>query len=215
MCLTVVRWRRIMSMTREKILDVSLELFSQRGYSAVSIRDICKRVGIKESSVYYHFENKQNIFDVLLDRFYEIAKGMMAQLENGLTEGYNSFSDGINTVSECFFEQYLMNDFCNRIMRIMFIEQFNNESVRKLYQHWLMDEPLNFQSKIFSVLMSIGIIPNCDSEYLAVKYYAPIYFYAQKWLFNGELTEESKEAFRIDAYQHIQMFFGKIGGYNG
>lgn len=204
-----------MSMTREKILDVSLELFSQRGYSAVSIRDICKRVGIKESSVYYHFENKQNIFDVLLDRFYEIAKGMMAQLENGLTEGYNSFSDGINTVSECFFEQYLMNDFCNRIMRIMFIEQFNNESVRKLYQHWLMDEPLNFQSKIFSVLMSIGIIPNCDSEYLAVKYYAPIYFYAQKWLFNGELTEESKEAFRIDAYQHIQMFFGKIGGYNG
>ncbi len=204
-----------MSTTREKILDVSLELFSQRGYSAVSIRDICKRVGIKESSVYYHFENKQNIFDVLLDRFYEIAKGMMAQLENGLTEGYNSFSDGINIVSECFFEQYLMNDFCNRIMRIMFIEQFNNESVRKLYQHWLMDEPLNFQSKIFSVLMSIGIIPNCDSEYLAVKYYAPIYFYAQKWLFNGELTEESKEAFRIDAYQHIQMFFGEIGGYNG
>ena len=204
-----------MSTTREKILDVSLELFSQRGYSAVSIRDICKRVGIKESSIYYHFENKQNIFDVLLDRFYEIAKGMMAQLENGLTEGYNSFSDGINTVCKCFFEQYLMNDFCNRIMRIMFIEQFNNESVRKLYQHWLMDEPLNFQSKIFSVLMSIGIIPNCDSEYLAVKYYAPIYFYAQKWLFNGELTEESKEAFRIEAYKHIQMFFGEIGGYNG
>ena len=132
-----------------------------------------------------------------------------------LTEGQNSFSDGINTVSNCFFEQYLMNDFCNRVMRIMFIEQFNNENVRKLYQHWLMDEPLNFQSKIFSVLMSIGIIPNCCSEYLAVKYYAPIYFYAQKWLFNGELTEESKEAFRIDAYKHIQMFFGEVGGYNG
>ena len=204
-----------MNTTKERILDVSLELFSQRGYSAVSIRDICKVVGIKESSVYYHFENKQNIFDVLLDRFSEIAKGMMAQLENGLTEGRNSFSDGINTVSNCFFEQYLMNDFCNRVMRIMFIEQFNNENVRKLYQHWLMDEPLNFQSKIFSVLMSIGIIPNCCSEYLAVKYYAPIYFYAQKWLFNGELTEESKEAFRIDAYKHIQMFFGEVGGYNG
>ena len=100
-------------------------------------------------------------------------------------------------------------------MRIMFIEQFNNENVRKLYQHWLMDEPLNFQSKIFSVLMSIGIIPNSCSESLAVKYYAPIYFYAQKWLFNGEVTEESKEAFRIDAYKHIQMFFGEVGGYNG
>jgi len=64
-------------------------------------------------------------------------------------------------------------------------------------------------------LISIGIIPNCHSDYLAVKYYAPIYFYAQKWLFNGELTEESKEAFRIDAYKHIQMFWREIGGYNG
>lgn len=204
-----------MNTTKERILEVSLELFSQRGYSAVSIRDICKSVGIKESSVYYHFENKQNIFDVLLNRFSEIAKEMMAQLENGVTEESNSFSDGINRVSNCFFEQYLMNDFCNRVIRIMFIEQFNNENVRKLYQHWLMDEPLNFQSKIFSVLISIGIIPNCHSDYLAVKYYAPIYFYAQKWLFNGELTEESKEAFRIDAYKHIQMFWREIGGYNG
>ena len=107
-----------------------------------------------------------------------------------------------------------MSDFCNKVMRILFIEQFNNENARKLYQHWLMDEPLDFQNKIFSALISVGMIANCDSEYLAVKYYAPIYFYAQKWLFNGELTEESKEAFRIDAYKHIQMFFGEIGGYN-
>lgn len=204
-----------MSTTRERILEVSLELFSQRGYSAVSIRDICKCVRIKESSVYYHFENKQNIFDELLNKFSEIAKSMMAQLENGLTDGQNSFSGGIRTVSNCFFEQYLMDNFCNKVMRIIFIEQFNNENVRKLYQHWLMDEPLNFQKKIFSTLMSLGMITNCDSEYLAVKYYAPIYFYTQKWLFNGELTEESKEAFRIDAYKHIQIFFGEIGDYNG
>ena len=202
-------------MTRKKILDVSLELFSKKGYSAVSIRDICKYVEIKESSVYYHFENKQSIFDELLNKFAEIAKGMMAQLENGLTDGQNSFSNGFNTVANCFFEQYLMNEFCNKVIRIMHIEQFNNDDVRKLYQHWLLDEPLDFQRKIFSALMSAGIIANCDTEYLAVKYYAPIYFYAQKWLFSGELTEENKESFRTDAYKHMQMFFEEIGGYNG
>ena len=204
-----------MNMTRKKILDVSLELFSKKGYSAVSIRDICKYVEIKESSVYYHFENKQSIFDELLNKFAEIAKGMMAQLENGLTDGQNSFSNGFNTVANCFFEQYLMNEFCNKVIRIMHIEQFNNDDVRKLYQHWLLDEPLDFQRKIFSALMSAGIIANCDTEYLAVKYYAPIYFYAQKWLFSGELTEENKESFRTDAYKHMQMFFEEIGGYNG
>lgn len=204
-----------MNLTRQKILNVSLELFSQNGYTAVSIRDICKYVEIKESSIYYHFENKQSIFDELLNKFVEIAKGMMAQLENGITDGQNSFSDGFNTVANCFFEQYLMDDFCNKVIRIMLIEQFNNDDVRKLYQHWLMDEPLNFQRKIFSALMNVGMIANCDSEYLTVKYYAPIYFYAQKWLFSGELTEENKESFRADTYKHMQMFFREIGGYNG
>ena len=204
-----------MNITRKKILDVSLELFSQKGYSAVSIRDICKYVEIKESSVYYHFENKQSILDELLDKFTQIAKGMMAQLENGLTDNQNSFSHGFNTVANYFFEQYLMDDFCNKVMRIMLIEQFNNDDVRKLYQHWLMDEPLNFQRKIFSALMSAGMIKNCDSEYLAVKYYAPIHFYAQKWLFGSEMTEENKDSFRTDAYKHMQKFFEEIGGYNG
>lgn len=40
--------------TKERILDISLQLFSQYGFSAVSIRDICGQVHIKESSVYYH-----------------------------------------------------------------------------------------------------------------------------------------------------------------
>ena len=201
--------------TKEKILEISLDMFSKQGYTAVSIRDICKQVGIRESSVYYHFKNKQSISDELLNRFAEIANQMMSQLENGLTSGQDSFSDGFNNVANCFFEQYLMDDFCNKVMRIMLIEQFNNDDVRKLYQEWLLDKPLNFQSKIFSALMNFGIVPNGDSGYLSVKYYAPIYLYAQKWLFSGELTKENKESFRTDAYKHIQMFLGEIGGYNG
>lgn len=190
-------------------------MFSKQGYTAVSIRDICKQVGIKESSVYYHFKNKQSIFDELMSRFAEMANGMMAQLENGLTGEVGSFSDGFNAVANCFFEQYLMNDFCNKVMRIMLIEQFGSDDVRKLYQEWLLDRPLQIQSKIFSALISIGIISNSDSDYLAVKYYSPIYFYANKWLFSGELTEKNKTAFREAAYKHIQMFFMEVVGYNG
>ena len=52
-----------MNDTKQRILDVSLELFSQNGFSAVSIRDICRQVQIKESSVYYYFKSKQAIFD--------------------------------------------------------------------------------------------------------------------------------------------------------
>lgn len=198
--------------TREKILEVSLEMFAKRGYTAVSIRDICKQVGIKESSVYYHFKNKQSIFDEFMNKFTEIANGMLTQLENGLIGGQGSFSDGFNSVANAFFEKYLMDDFCNRVMRVMLIEQFENDDVRKLYQEWLLDKPLQIQSKIFQTMMNFGIIPIGDSQYLAIKYYSPIYFYANKWLFSEELTEENKTAFREAAYKHIQIFFMEMGG---
>jgi len=81
----------------------------------------------------------------------------------------------------------------------------------KLYREWLLDKPLQIQSKIFQTLMNFDIIPNCDSQYLAIKYYLPIYFYANKWLFSEELTEENKIAFREAAYKHIQIFFTEMG----
>ena len=95
--------------TREKILEVSLDMFAKQGYTAVSIRDICKKVGIKESSVYYHFKNKQSIFDEFINKFTETANGMIIQLENGLTDGEGSFSDSFNSVANVFFEKYLMD----------------------------------------------------------------------------------------------------------
>ncbi len=55
--------------TREKILKEALILFSERGFHAVSVRDIAKAVGIKESSLYNHFKNKQDIFDSIVDMY--------------------------------------------------------------------------------------------------------------------------------------------------
>lgn len=87
MHLTVVRMKGDcqMSETKERILNVSLSLFSEKGYSAVSIRDICKEVEIKESSIYYHFKNKHAIFEELLSRFQNKADSMMGHLASQLT----------------------------------------------------------------------------------------------------------------------------------
>ena len=201
-----------MNGTKQRILEVSLDLFSQRGFSAVSIRDICGRVQIKESSVYYHFPHKQAIFDKLLCLFEEKAKAMMGQLDAALAgQTFSAEENFYQRVCDTFFERYLMDDFCNKVMRLLLIEQFSNRKVQELCDRWLFAEPLSFQSKVFSALVQTGVIRKADSEYLAVKYYAPIYFFAQRWLFSGPLSEERKNAFRTNAYRHIQNFFTEMG----
>ncbi len=58
--------------TKEKILSVALTLFSTKGYKAVSVRHIASDVGIKASSLYNHFENKQEILDELIKKKHQI-----------------------------------------------------------------------------------------------------------------------------------------------
>ena len=200
-----------MNDTKQRILNAALDLFSQKGFSAVSVRDICKVVDIKESSVYYHFKNKQAIFDELLRHFEASASDLMSQLEQALTATTKSIEcDLFEKTCDCFFEQYLMDEYCNKIMRLLSIEHFSNNEIQKIYDYWMFDKPLNFQTKVFSLLISMKIIPTADSRYLATKFYSPIFLFAQRWLFCGTLTDERKQVFRENAYAHIRNFFNEM-----
>ena len=202
-----------MEHTRQKILEVSLALFSVHGFSAVSVRDICKKVGVKESSLYYHFQNKRAILDELLHRFEAIAEEQMARLEQALAgQGALPEASGLETVSACFFEEYWMDDFCNKMLRLLQIEQHHSADMQQLYLRWMFEEPLQFQSRVFGRLKELGTVSEEDERYLAVQYYAPICLFAQRWLLSGALSEEGKRAFREAAYGHIRAFCRSMGG---
>jgi AcrR family transcriptional regulator len=55
--------------TCERILEVADELFSQRGYAAVRLRDIAAAVGMKHASLYYYVPGgKEQLFIEVLER---------------------------------------------------------------------------------------------------------------------------------------------------
>jgi AcrR family transcriptional regulator len=51
---------------REEILDAAAELFTTKGYATTSTRSIAEAVGIRQSSLYHHFNTKDDILEVLL-----------------------------------------------------------------------------------------------------------------------------------------------------
>lgn len=48
--------------TRERLLDKAEDLFAQRGYYAVSVREITSAARCNMASVHYHFNNKKNLY---------------------------------------------------------------------------------------------------------------------------------------------------------
>src|SRR6185437_16837779 len=52
--------------TRERILGAAIEVFGERGYQAASMDEIARRAGSSKGGVYFHFPNKQAIFEALI-----------------------------------------------------------------------------------------------------------------------------------------------------
>ena len=52
--------------TRERILAEALGLFAESGYGGASMRELARRVGIRESSLYNHFPGKAAILEAIV-----------------------------------------------------------------------------------------------------------------------------------------------------
>ena len=66
--------------TRERILDVALDLFIQKGYTEASLREIAAELGFSKAALYYHFESKQDILLALHLRVHRILDGVLPEL---------------------------------------------------------------------------------------------------------------------------------------
>jgi AcrR family transcriptional regulator len=67
--------------TRERILDVALDLFIRRGYAETSLREIAAELGFSKAALYYHFESKQDILMALHMRVHGFTDDILPVLE--------------------------------------------------------------------------------------------------------------------------------------
>ena len=190
--------------TKEKIMDVALHMFSERGYEAVSIRDICGEVGIKESTLYYHFKNKMDILDSLIAKFKGHIEGLlihideMPQMPSGKTKKKNAGSKDI--LDSYMMDSYLFDPFCNLMIRLMMIEQFHNEEMRALYEKTMFTDPYDIYLRVFRMLASQGAFSESQVDAIVRRYHAYMTMLTYRYLLNGELTEERKKVYKKEVH---------------
>ncbi len=193
--------------TKEKILDVALHMFSGRGYEAVSIRDICGEVGIKESTLYYHFKNKKDILDSLVAKFNAHIEGLLGHADEINGEPVDDGRDiGQDIADNYMMDSYLFDPFCNLMLRLFMIEQFHNEEIRVLYEKTLFTDPYEIQLNIIKRLSSAGVIPEENIEQMVNIYYSYMTTLTFKYLLNGDLTEARKNAYRQEVHALMKGF---------
>jgi AcrR family transcriptional regulator len=69
--------------TRERILDVALELFTTQGYDKTSLREIAERMEFSKAAIYYHFASKEDILMALHMRLHAFGREELSNIDSG------------------------------------------------------------------------------------------------------------------------------------
>ncbi len=96
--------KRSLSRKREGanvIKSIALELFTQKGYKATSVRDICTVMEITAPSLYYYYDSKESLYSALLQ---EAVDGLSETLEEALSSCQNKSMKG---KLKCFYSALL------------------------------------------------------------------------------------------------------------
>jgi AcrR family transcriptional regulator len=66
--------------TRERILNVALDLFTEKGFDGASLREVAERLGVTKAAIYYHFASKDDILMALHMRLHEFGREALQQI---------------------------------------------------------------------------------------------------------------------------------------
>ena len=203
--------------TKEKIFDVSLDLFSKKGYDSVSLREIAEEVGIKKSSIYAHYPSKEailmDIFEYLSNLFeydellnneeLDLSADNEVLLENPELF-YHMGSEAIRTM--------FSNERNLKIWKLIFIQMNHNETIRLFFQNEILVKPLIFWRGFFTILKENGIIrKDCNPELLAKEYYSfPIYLLLEICAKYDDIPESTLDDFFKEAEEHANFLLDCI-----
>ncbi|MCK8487054.1 TetR/AcrR family transcriptional regulator [Paenibacillus sp. MBLB2552] len=193
--------------TKRRILEVAIELFSRNGYSGVSVREITKHVGIKESALYNHFKTKDEILQSIYQLFTNASEGnslptpeqlesilQHMDLDDFLRQGFEQFKGTIE------------NPLLTQIWRILNIEQYRDQRAREVILTYIYKGTIDFLESAFQLLQQQKKIKDAYSpRMLAVEYQYPIFAMMTEYLllkFDNKETDELQQ--RVEG--HIQYF---------
>ena len=195
--------------TKQKILDEALTLFSERGYNAVYVGDIAAAVGIKAPSLYKHYKSKKDIFKAILTEMESNYNKQTAGLNmNGNDAGEDASifatvsEDTLVQMGIGLFQFFLHDDYASKFRKMLTIEQFHDNDLSHLYSKQYVDDPLSYQTSIFTLISISGVFKNVKPNIMALHFYAPIYLLLTVC---DRQPEREKEALQL-IEEHIRQF---------
>ncbi len=158
--------------TKERILMAALDMFSQNGFAGTNIRELTASLGLGKSSMYRHFEGKEEIWNALLDEliaYYEARFGSPEHLPPVPDSLEELVVMTMRMVNFTVHDETIV-----KTRKMLSIEQFRDERARDLATKHFLTGLSEMFSRIFAGMIDKGLLRRDDPKMLAFAYTAPI-----------------------------------------
>ncbi len=123
--------------TRNKLLDAAENVFYKKGVSRTTLNDIAEVAGVTRGAIYWHFRNKVDLFNAMVDRVRIPIRKIMDQIAEEETE------DPLGQYQEksvLLIREILENDHYRKVISIIFHKcEYTEDSSEFLeyYKSWV------------------------------------------------------------------------------
>ena len=158
--------------TKERILTVALEMFSQKGYEGTNIRELSASLGLVKSGIYKHYESKEEIWNALLDRmiaYYGERFGSPEHLPPVPESPEEFIAMTMRMADLTIHDEQIV-----KTRKVLTLEQFRDNRARELATKHFLTGLTEMFTHIFAGMMDKGRLRRDDPAMLAFAYATPI-----------------------------------------
>jgi len=191
--------------TKNKILKVATTLFSQYGYKGASVRKIAAEVGIRESAIYNHYKNKEEIF-------LEVARGIFSSPFSISDDEIKELATRGKPFLQKFTMQYKMLTFDKKnenMFRLLMIELMQNRELREQFMSEFHDKNIKTLSEGFFIMMQNNLIRSSDPMMVAYEFISTL-FYIRLQVTILKFDSNSTNHLATQFEKHVDFFWESI-----
>jgi AcrR family transcriptional regulator len=182
--------------TREKILDAGLKLFSKKGFLGATTKEIARKAGVAELTVFRHFSSKDKLFEEMIQNYSFLPA--LKDLLPGLKD--LAYEDALNEIGKAFLTRLSER---SDLVKIMHSEiHLYPAKVKEIYHH-IIDEVFRTLASYFKDLQGKGILREFQPELGARAFLGMLFSY-----FNAQEIMMRKQHMPSDTEQVIREYVG-------
>ena len=141
--------------TKERILQLSLQLFNERGERSVTTNHIAAELGMSPGNLYYHFRNKSEIIKELMEQYQKETLDMLALPDDRLLDANDKIRYFQVLSSQLWAYRFLHRDVYHLVE--------NNVDFRKMYPRFA-GQVMQQGQKIYKAFVDAGLMEMTNSE---------------------------------------------------